>query len=44
LEKVLNEHCSCRKDNSLKIWTLLGLAIWNEVFCHNAKQKTCGVA
>jgi asparagine synthase (glutamine-hydrolysing) len=39
LEKLLDDHCSYRKDNSLKIWTLLGLAIWNNVFLdHNAKN------
>lgn len=31
-EKILDDHCSARKDNSFKIWTLLGLAIWCEVF------------
>lgn len=38
IEKVLDSHCSYRKDNSLKIWTLLGLAIWNDVFCRTTKQ------
>ena len=31
LEKILKDHCSFRKDNALKIWTLLGLAIWHGV-------------
>ncbi|MCK4787418.1 MAG: asparagine synthase (glutamine-hydrolyzing) [Desulfobacteraceae bacterium] len=35
LEKILDDHCSYRKDNFLKIWTLLGLAIWNDLFCSN---------
>jgi len=38
LEKVLNDHCSGRKDNFLKIWTLLGLSIWYDIFC-NASIK-----
>ncbi|MHC4644444.1 MAG: asparagine synthase (glutamine-hydrolyzing) [Planctomycetota bacterium] len=33
LQKILDDHCSYRKDNALKIWTLLGLSIWNDVFC-----------
>jgi asparagine synthase (glutamine-hydrolysing) len=33
LRKVLDDHCSGRKDNWLQIWTLLGLAIWGDVFC-----------
>jgi len=33
LEKILDDHCSYRKDNFLKIWTLLGLAIWYDLFC-----------
>jgi asparagine synthase (glutamine-hydrolysing) len=33
LEKVLDDHCSCRKNNFLKIWTLLALAIWYDLFC-----------
>ncbi|MHC4159173.1 MAG: asparagine synthase (glutamine-hydrolyzing) [Planctomycetota bacterium] len=36
LQKILDDHCSCRKDNALKIWTLLGLSIWNHVFCNNS--------
>ncbi len=35
LQKILNDHCSNRKDNALKIWTLLGLSIWNDVFCNS---------
>lgn len=35
LEKILDDHCSSRKDNYLKIWTLLGLSIWNDIFCTN---------
>jgi len=37
IEKILDSHCSRRKDNSLKIWALLGLAIWNDVFCRNTR-------
>jgi asparagine synthase (glutamine-hydrolysing) len=33
LQKVLDDHCSGRKDNWLQIWTLLGLSIWSDVFC-----------
>ena len=36
LRKILDDHCSCRKDNALKIWTLLGLSIWNDMFCNNS--------
>ena len=32
LQKILDEHCAHRKDNALKIWTLLGLSIWSHVF------------
>jgi asparagine synthase (glutamine-hydrolysing) len=32
LQKLLDDHCSGRKDNWLQIWTLLGLAIWADVF------------
>jgi asparagine synthase (glutamine-hydrolysing) len=42
LQKVLDDHCSGRKDNWLQIWTLLGLAIWADVFCNHpvsAAQK-----
>jgi asparagine synthase (glutamine-hydrolysing) len=33
LRRVLDDHCSERKDNWLQIWTLLGLAIWSDLFC-----------
>jgi asparagine synthase (glutamine-hydrolysing) len=33
LEKILDDHCAGRKDNALKIWTLLGLSLWAEAFC-----------
>jgi asparagine synthase (glutamine-hydrolysing) len=33
LEKILDDHCAYRKDNFLKIWTLLGLSIWDNLFC-----------
>jgi len=33
LRKILDDHCSYRKDNFLKIWTLLGISIWNDLFC-----------
>lgn len=36
LEKILDDHCSYRKDNFLKIWTLLGLSIWNDLFCKSS--------
>jgi asparagine synthase (glutamine-hydrolysing) len=39
IEKILEDHCSHRKDNTLKIWTLLGLSIWNELFCSNAEKS-----
>lgn len=39
LEKVLDDHCGKRKDNALKIWTLLGLAIWSDVFCRNVPER-----
>ncbi len=35
LQKVLDDHCSGRKDNWLQIWTLLGLAIWADIFCNH---------
>ncbi|MGA2069879.1 MAG: asparagine synthase (glutamine-hydrolyzing) [Sedimentisphaerales bacterium] len=35
LERILDDHCSGRKDNALKIWTLLGLSIWSDIFCKN---------
>lgn len=34
ITKILDEHCSGRKDNTLKIWTLLGLALWSDIFIH----------
>jgi asparagine synthase (glutamine-hydrolysing) len=39
LQKILNEHCSGRKDNALKIWTLLALSVWDHVFCMNSTAK-----
>jgi len=39
LQKILDDHCSNRKDNALKIWTLLGLSIWNDVFCNNPDTR-----
>jgi asparagine synthase (glutamine-hydrolysing) len=33
LEKILDDHCAGRKDNALKIWTLLGLSLWAGAFC-----------
>lgn len=45
LRKVLDDHCSQRKDNWLQIWTLLGLSIWGDVFCDHpisrAREKFC---
>ena len=32
LQKILDDHCTNRKDNALKIWTLLGLSLWVKVF------------
>jgi len=32
LQKVLDDHCSKRKDNWLQIWTLLGLSVWSSLF------------
>jgi len=42
LRRLLDDHCSGRKDNWLQIWTLLGLSIWNELFCRRpiAAAKT----
>jgi asparagine synthase (glutamine-hydrolysing) len=37
LGKILDDHCSFRKDNFLKIWTLLGLSIWNDLFCRGGR-------
>jgi asparagine synthase (glutamine-hydrolysing) len=39
LQKILDEHCANRKDHSLKIWTLLGLSIWHEVFCKDSGSR-----
>jgi asparagine synthase (glutamine-hydrolysing) len=39
LQKILDDHCSRRKDNALKIWTLLGLSIWSDVFCTSSFKK-----
>jgi asparagine synthase (glutamine-hydrolysing) len=33
LQRILDNHCSGRKDNWLQIWTLLGLSVWSELFC-----------
>lgn len=38
LLKILDDHCSGKKDNFLQIWTLLGLSIWEEQF--RAPKKT----
>jgi asparagine synthase (glutamine-hydrolysing) len=35
LQKILDDHCSGHKDNFLKIWTLLGLSIWYDIFCNS---------
>ncbi|MDD5458156.1 MAG: asparagine synthase (glutamine-hydrolyzing) [Phycisphaerae bacterium] len=37
LRTILDEHSSLRKDNSHKIWTLLGLSIWADVACKKSK-------
>jgi asparagine synthase (glutamine-hydrolysing) len=34
LRRLLDDHCSGRKDNWLQIWTLLGLSIWSDLFCN----------
>jgi asparagine synthase (glutamine-hydrolysing) len=39
LEKILDDHCSGRKDNYLKIWTLLGLSIWYDIFCNSGHRQ-----
>jgi asparagine synthase (glutamine-hydrolysing) len=39
LHKILDEHCSGRKDNALKIWTLLALSVWDDVFCANSMTR-----
>ncbi len=45
LRKVLDDHCSERKDNWLQIWSLLGLSIWSDLFCNHpvstAQKKFC---
>lgn len=50
LRSILDDHCRGRKDNSQKIWTLLGLAIWSDIIGRKdyaqkigafRKQKTC---
>jgi asparagine synthase (glutamine-hydrolysing) len=35
LKRILDDHCSARKDNFLKIWTLLGISIWHDQFCRS---------
>ncbi|MEJ2703102.1 MAG: asparagine synthase (glutamine-hydrolyzing) [Sedimentisphaerales bacterium] len=40
LQSILDDHCSDRKDNALKIWTLLTLSVWDDVFCRNRIVKT----
>jgi len=39
LEKVLDDHCSLKKDNFLKIWTLLGISIWYDLFCNGRASQ-----
>jgi asparagine synthase (glutamine-hydrolysing) len=39
LEKILDDHCSGHKDNFLKIWTLLGLSIWYDIFCNSGTRR-----
>lgn len=39
LHEILDSHCSFRKDNSHKIWALLGLAIWDDVFIKTSVGK-----
>lgn len=45
LQKVLDDHCSGRKDNWLQIWSLLGLSVWSDVFCNRpvsiAQKEFC---
>lgn len=36
LQKILDEHMAGTKDNSLKIWTLLTLSIWDDIFCNKS--------
>ena len=40
LRKILDDHCSGRKDNFLKIWTLLGLSIWAELFLGASAKRS----
>jgi len=37
LYRILDDHCSKRKDNAIGIWTLLGLSMWHDVFCEMAR-------
>jgi asparagine synthase (glutamine-hydrolysing) len=37
VRKVLDDHCTQRKDNWLQIWTLLGLSIWSDLFCRRPR-------
>jgi asparagine synthase (glutamine-hydrolysing) len=39
LQNILDDHCAKRKDNAMKIWALLGLAIWSDVFYKNVLDK-----
>ena len=38
--KLLDDHCAGRKDNWLQIWTLLGLSIWDDLFCRRPITAT----
>jgi asparagine synthase (glutamine-hydrolysing) len=40
LRRLLDDHCAGRKDNWLQIWTLLGLSIWGDLFCHQSIGAT----
>jgi asparagine synthase (glutamine-hydrolysing) len=48
LQRVLDDHCSERKDNWLQIWTLLGLSVWSDLFADHpvsvAKNRFAGTA
>jgi hypothetical protein len=47
VRRLLDDHGSGRKDNWLQIWTLLGLSIWDELFCRrpiSAAKARFGVA
>jgi hypothetical protein len=33
---VLDNHGAGRKDHWLSLWTLLGLAIWSDLFCRRS--------